>query len=43
LPSEPAGPTPLAWLFVPLSLGLIALPTVMYFLPDRRVEALSTT
>ena len=34
---------PLAWLFVPLSLGLIALPTVMYFLPDRRVEALSTT
>ena len=34
---------PLAWLFVPLSLGLIALPAVMYFLPDRRVEALSTT
>jgi uncharacterized membrane protein len=33
---------PLAWLFVPLSLGLIALPAVMYFMPDRRVEECPT-
>ncbi len=29
---------PLAWVNVPLSLALIALPAVMYFLPNRRVE-----
>ena len=29
---------PLAWVYVPLSLSLIALPAVMYFMPDRRVE-----
>jgi uncharacterized membrane protein len=31
---------PLAWLFVPLALLLIAAPAMMYFLPDRHVEKL---
>jgi hypothetical protein len=29
---------PLAWLFVPLAILLIAAPAMMYFLPDRHVE-----
>ena len=32
---------PLAWLFIPLALLLIATPAVMYFLPDRQVEKLN--
>jgi uncharacterized membrane protein len=31
---------PLSWACVPLALGLIALPAIMYFLPDRQVEQL---
>jgi uncharacterized membrane protein len=31
---------PLAWLFVPLAILLIAAPAMMYFLPDRHVEKL---
>ena len=34
---------PLAWVSVPLALLLIALPAVMYFMPDRRVEMLQET
>jgi len=29
---------PLAWVSVPLALALIALPALLYFLPDRRIE-----
>ncbi len=29
---------PLAWVLVPLALGLIVLPAMMYFLPDRQAE-----
>jgi uncharacterized membrane protein len=29
---------PAAFVYVPLSLGLIMLPAAMYFLPDRRIE-----
>jgi uncharacterized membrane protein len=31
---------PMAWVWVPLSLLLIALPAVMYFMPERRLEIL---
>jgi uncharacterized membrane protein len=31
---------PLAWVYVQLALVLIALPAIMYFLPDRQVEKL---
>jgi uncharacterized membrane protein len=31
---------PMSWACVPLALGLIALPAIMYFLPDRQVEQL---
>ena len=32
---------PLAWVNVPVSMGLIILPALMYFLPDQSVEKLS--
>jgi uncharacterized membrane protein len=31
---------PLAWVSIPLSLLLVALPAIMYFMPDRQLEAL---
>jgi uncharacterized membrane protein len=37
------GAIPLAWVAVPVALLLIALPAVMYFMPDRRLELLQET
>jgi uncharacterized membrane protein len=31
---------PMAWVAIPLSLFLIALPAIMYFMPDRQLEIL---
>jgi uncharacterized membrane protein len=31
---------PTAWVWAPLSLLLITLPAIMYFMPDRRLETL---
>jgi len=35
-----AAALPLAWVNIPAAMGLIALPALMYFLPDRHVEKL---